>query len=208
MSPLLIFGDSWPQGSELTSDQKPYGDLLYKQIGCTEVITFAEPSASIPHLILQLNQALTQGYNNCKAVFFLSGVDRDLVWEDNTVRCLSPSAPTDVDWYAKYNSPKLSEYRVNVTLVALQLLCAKHNIDDYYIWGWDTVDLWPDVSRDRIYPKTMADEFLEGADVPRSMAKIMYLKNFRNQYIWPNHGHPNQLGHQKIADILADWIGA
>ena len=33
MSTLLIFGDSWPQGSELTITQKPYGDLLYKQNG-------------------------------------------------------------------------------------------------------------------------------------------------------------------------------
>jgi lysophospholipase L1-like esterase len=206
MSTLLIFGDSWPHGSELTDTQKPYGDLLYKQIGCTDVITFAEPSTSIPHLILQLNRALSQGLNNCKAVFFLSGVDRDVVWEGDTIRCLSPAAPTDADWYVKYNSPKLSEYRVNVTLIALQLLCAKHNIEDYYIWGWDTVDLWPDINLEKIYPRTIADEFLEGADIPPLMAKIMYLKNSRNPYIWPNMGHPNQLGHQRIADILTEWI--
>ena len=206
MSTLLIFGDSWPQGSELTGTQKPYGDLLYKQIGCTDVITFAEPSASIPHLILQLNQALAQGLSNCKAVFFLSGVDRDLMWEDNTVRCISPAVPADVDWYAKYNSPKLSEYRVNVTVIALQLLCAKHCIEDYYIWGWDTVDLWPEVNLKKIYPNTMADEFLGMADTPPATTKIIYLKNSCNPYIWPNQGQPNQLGHHKIADILTKWM--
>ena len=206
MSTLLIFGDSWPQGSELTGTQKPYGDLLYKQIGCTDVITFAEPSTSIPHLILQLNQALAQGFSNCKAVFFLSGVDRDLMWEDHTVRCISPAVPADVDWYVKYNSPELSQYRVNVTLIALQLLCAKHNIEDYYIWGWDTVDLWPEVNLKKIYPNTMADEFLGMVDTPPATTKIIYLTNSSNPYIWPNQGHPNQLGHQKIADILTKWM--
>lgn len=205
MKPLLIFGDSWPHGAELKQNELTYGELLAVALE-QSLCNFSQPSTSIPHLILQLRDAISQGHRDCAAVFFLSGVDRDLVWENNTIRSLSPAAPSDADWYAKYNSPELSQYRVNVTLIALQLLCAKHNIDDHYIWGWDTVELWPDVDLKKIYPRTIAEEFLTGFEVPSSMAKIMYLKNSHNPYIWPNQGHPNQLGHQRIADLLQEWI--
>jgi hypothetical protein len=206
MSTLLIFGDSWPYGSELTPDEQPYGNLLYQRVGCDNVKLFAQPSTSIPHLILQLRNAIAQGISGTKAVFFLTGIDRDLVWEEHCTRELSPTNPDNIDWYAKYNSPELSQYRVNVTLIALQSMCAKYSIDDYYVWGWDRVDLWPEVDTTKFYANTVADEFLGQADVPHTFSKINHLKNSKNQYIWPNLGHPNQLGHQRIADMLAEWI--
>ena len=204
MTPLLIFGDSWPYGAELKQNELAYGDLIAAHLGQT-CCNFSQPSTSIPHLLLQLRTAIDQGHGDCTAVFFLTGVDRDLVWYYGNTRELNPTQPSDVDWYAKYNSPELTAYRVNTTLIALQAMCAKYNIRDYYIWGWDQVDLWPEVDTDRMHQQTVADVFLEDKNVPQS-SKIMHLKNSRNQYIWPNLGHPNQLGHQRIADLLQEWI--
>lgn len=205
MKSLLIFGDSWPFGAELSQDELTYGDLLAAQRSLT-LYNFSQPSTSIPHLLLQFRAAIAQGHCNTQAVFFLTGVDRDLVWHQGRTRELNPTHPEDVDWYAKYNSPELSEYRVNTTLIALQSLCRKYNIDDYYIWGWDSVLLWSEVDSAKIYKDCIADVFLEGAILPSAVSKINYLKNSQNRFIWPNSGHPNQLGHQRIADLLHHWI--
>lgn len=202
---MLIFGDSWPFGSELSQNELSYGQLLAEKLG-HNLALFAQPSTSIPHLILQLRNAIAQGHRDCIAVFFLTGVDRDLLWDQGKTRELNPTHPEDLDWYSRYNSPELSTYRVNTTLVSLQAICAKYNITDYYIWGWDNVDLWKEVDQTRVYKDTVADVFLEGANIPAGTNKIMYLKNSKNRYIWPNSGHPNQLGHQRIADLLQEWI--
>lgn len=202
---LLIFGDSWPFGAELKQNELAYGELLSVRLD-QPLCNFSQPSTSIPHLLLQLRTALDQAHSDCTAVFFLTGVDRDLVWHHGRTRELNPTRLEDVDWYAKYNSPELTAYRVNTTLIALQTMCAKRNIRDYYVWGWDQVGLWPEVDTARIFKQTVADVFLEGIPVPRGISKIMHLKNSKNQYIWPNSGHPNQLGHQRIADLLQEWI--
>lgn len=202
---MLIFGDSWPSGSELAPTELPYGTLLANQLAC-ESTTFAQLSSSIPHLVLQLRLAIAQGFCNTRAIFFLTGVDRDLIWDNSLPKELNPASPADVNWYAKYNSHELTTYRVNTTLIALQSMCAKYNIEDYYIWGWDRVDLWDEVDRTKIYKDTVADVFLEGANIPVGATKIVYLKNSKNRFIWPNSGHPNQLGHQRIADLLQEWI--
>lgn len=202
---LLIFGDSWPYGAELEQRDLVYGELLASRLE-QSCCNLSQPSTSIPHLLLQLRTALDQGHRDCIAIFFLTGVDRDLVWHHGKPRELNPAQLADVDWYAKYNSPELTAYRVNTTLIALQAMCAKYNIRDYYIWGWDQVDLWPEVNADRIHKQTVADVFLEGEIAPPGVSKIIHLKNSRNQYIWPNLGHPNQLGHQHIADLLQEWV--
>ena len=209
MPSLLIFGDSWPSGQELSPNEKPYGDLLYSRIGCDSVKTFSKPATSIPHLILQLNAALEQLKQEIvgsKAVFFLTGVDRELIWVDSKPKELCPSAPQDVQWYTHYNSPELTQYRINVTLVALQSICKKYNIDDYYIWGWDTVELWSSVDTSKFYPNTVADEFVSNIALPADTNKLFYISNTKNPYIWPKMCHPNQHGHQLIADILEKWI--
>lgn len=205
MTPLLFFGDSWPYGAELKQNELAYGELMAAHLEHT-CCNFSQPSTSIPHLLLQLRTAIDQAHSDCTAVFFLTGVDRDLVWHHGSTQELNPTNPVDVDWYAKYNSPELTAYRVNTTLIALQTMCAKYKIRDYYVWGWDQVELWPEVNTDRIYKQTVADVFLEGETVAQGGSKIMHLKNSRNQYIWPNSGHPNQLGHQRIADLLQEWI--
>jgi len=205
MKSLLIFGDSWPYGAELNQNELAYGELMAALLGQT-CCNFSQPSTSIPHLLLQLRSALDQGHSDCTAMFFLTGVDRDLVWNHGRTRELNPASPGDADWYTKYNSPELSAYRVNTTLFALQALCAKYNIHDYYVWGWDRVDLWPEIDQTKIYKDTIADVFLEGAEVLNGASQVVHLKNSKNQFVWPNLGHPNQLGHQKIADILTEWI--
>jgi hypothetical protein len=209
MPALLIFGDSWPSGEELVPGEQPYGELLYSRIGCDCIKPFSVPATSIPHLVLQLNSALEQDVAGSKAVFFLTGVDRDLIWVNNKPKELCPSVSDDAQWYATYNSPELTQYRINTTLIALQSICKKYDIEDYYIWGWDTVELWPSVDSSKFYHNTIADEFISNTKLPAALPanfhKFSYISN-NTPYIRPKMCHPNQLGHQLIADILAKWI--
>lgn len=218
---LVICGDSWPNGAELQAHEQCYGQLLKNQFNCSNYLNTAADSSSIPHLVIQLQQFL-ELYNQPKSiwtgpvvvVFFLTGVDRDMMWSCtraiNTgslktdpppyptprIIHLNPNDSLHVDWYAEYQSKQLSNYRANTTLLALQGMCKYHGFHDYYIWGWNRVNLWPEIDQSKFYPKMIFEEF--GI---KSFDEVKY-----NQYIVKNGSHPNQLGHEKIAEILAHWI--
>ena len=51
---LVICGDSWPNGAELQTYEKCYGQLLREQWKCQNYLNTAVDASSIPHLILQL----------------------------------------------------------------------------------------------------------------------------------------------------------
>jgi hypothetical protein len=226
---LLGFGDSWPNGAELAEGQKNYIQLLGDKLNLpwTRWYNFSQPGTSIPHLVLQLQSAIIHAAENridlsdSVAVFFLTNPARDLVWSSmDTFQPihLNPRNPESKTWYKYFNTFQLEQYRVNTTLLSLQQMCQHHEITDYYIWGWETVDLWSEVNQTRFVggDLTLAEVFLgqrreEILQVSDEVAIaedriITYLHDSGNQYVWPNHNHPNQLGHVKIADYLYDFI--
>ena len=218
---LISFGDSWAQGSELLPKEKTFGELLSEQLGCIEFSNYAVPASSINHLIIQLkshlHRLLAMGLDpsDWMAIFFLTdhnrgatahngqwifqnaaggfgelAVDRQLVDQVNTA-------------YWKYiHSPELSTLTANSTILALQRICQTHGIDDYYVAGWQTLDLWPEVDVDKFYQggKVSCGRLIGmQSDIPSSYV------NRQNLNQSPG-GHPNQLGHQIIADSLYKWI--
>jgi hypothetical protein len=222
MQKLLIFGDSWPYGSELSPNQRNFGELVSSKLDIP-MMNWSATSTSIPHLILQLRDAVTPGAQQrlkkfdpagSDAVFFLTSPDRDVMWENgsNKELHLNPSHPNDVDvrWYSKFWTPELSSFRVNTSLLAIEKFCEKHEIRDHYIWGWDTVDLWPEIDRSKFWRNgadTVLDLFREH-DKIKFNNLLDYINNKSNRFIYPNLGHPNQLGHQLIADELVSWLGS
>jgi len=137
----LTFGDSWPFGAELKETEKPFPKCL-ADMGGIQYKNFSRPSTSIPHLILQLQQAkefLGEKIRGSVALFFLTSPDRDLIWDQNTPKelHLNPSHPNDdaVLWYSKYHTEELAKFRVNTTLLALMKYCECHGIVDRYVWG-------------------------------------------------------------------------
>lgn len=216
---LLIFGDSWPQGSELRSNQTPFGELLARALG-VPVMNFSLPSTSIPHLLLQLRQCIG-GTDRQKifeisgsdAVFFLTSPDRDLMWSQNGVKELhvNPMHPDDFDvrWYSQFHTPQLAEFRVNTTLLALQYVCACHGIRDHYIWGWERINLWDEINLNKFWrggKSTILDLFAENDPIKFNGYLNDYANNKANRFIYPNSGHPNQRGHHLIAKELQSWL--
>jgi len=91
--------------------------------------------------------------------------------------------------YWKYiYSPELSDVTTNNTIIALQTMCRHYRIKDYYVAGWQLVNFWPTVDTTKIYKNGIVNcmDLIKGHKA--------------------EGGHPNQQGHQLIADALYEWI--
>ena len=217
-SQLLIFGDSWPHGDELQDHEKAYGKLLAQQLGIHSVKNYSTPGTGLSHMILQLRTALKENQSigsNKIAVFFLSGQERFMCYHNNQILHLTSTGPrinpendaADIQqlnnlYYKYFYTDQMRDFFMNTNVIALQAICRRHGIQDYYIAGWQQFDFWPEVDVSKIYDEGRTScgdllnmEFRDGYGV------VHY-----NPYISPNQSHPNQLGHQIIADTLFEWI--
>jgi len=226
---LLIFGDSWAYGAELDPDLRlkdNYGAQLGTMLGVDSVENLAESGSAISHLQLQFNNAITKFCDDIDkqrskftAVFFLTGQQRHLFFdEDGEFGCLSPRGPSirpcqqtrrDLfykinEYYYKYiQSDQADTVSLNTNLLALQTRCKYYGIDDYYISGWEPLDLWPEVDSTKIWAqgqKHCVDLF----GVTKNGADMLDFE--RNEYIRPHGTHPNKQGHELIAQTLYNFI--
>tara|TARA_R110001592_G_scaffold102302_1_gene288930 strand:+ start:156 stop:797 length:642 start_codon:yes stop_codon:yes gene_type:complete len=203
---LVTFGDSWPQGSELLPNEKTFGELIANQLGCNQFKNYAHPASSINHLPVQLKsflQMLSDSHiadpRDCIAIFFLTDPSRNMVGDKNGLWMFQNpsggfSGPTqdkpltniiNTNYWKYFYSDKLLDITNNTTIIALQTMCAIYKINDYYVTGWQSVDFWNEVDQTKIYSKTCKDIVQDNK---------------------ASGGHPNQQGHQLIADALYEWI--
>jgi hypothetical protein len=204
---LLGFGDSWSWGAGLESNEKPYIQLLAEKFQ-VPYYNFAVGSSSIPHLILQFQKFIDSVYfpqNNYHAVFFLTAKERTFVYDqDKTVRHISAG---DQHYYHRYYNNELGDFNLNITILALQRLCSLYNIKDYYVQGWQINSLWTTVNHTKFWDQGRSAITKLFHNDPGHIELIKLLDMDGKN---PNFGeidrHPNQLGHAKIAEALAEWI--
>jgi len=221
---LIVFGDSWVRGSELKENEKSFGQLVAERLSLN-YSNYAQPASSITHLVVQLKDFLkkltdcNENPNEWIAIFFLTGKERHLSWLNNDWTFHTPNGGfanrggstsqeahelTKV-YYKYFFSEAQTDLYINTSLITAQSICQQYKIQDYYIAGWQTFDLWPEVNCNKIYQSGLA-----------TCADILKLKQYnsfnkinldnKNPYIYPNKSHPNQQGHQLIADRLVEWI--
>jgi len=213
---LLGFGDSWTHGDDLDlSYEKTYMQLLGEQFGI-ECRNLSKPSTSIPHLIVQLREFVeTQYYprNQYHAVFFLSAQERTFLYddEDNHIVNVSPTSAKDSErqdsYYRSIYNPPLGTFNLNVSILALQQICSAYNIKDYYVAGWQEINLWRQVDQTKFFNhgRPVTTVFTED----NTFKQLNELRDENNMYITHAHrpsGHPNRQGHAKIAQALGQWI--
>lgn len=204
MKTLLTFGDSWPKGVELQANEKPYGHWLSELLGCDSWQNFAIGGTSLEDLVLQLSKYLEQhsASDQATAVFFLTNPVRSVYFQGN-LHFRPITVPEVQEQWLHFQ-----EYvwlRASINVAALQQACRVHGIDDYYFSGWIKYDQWfPIVDTAKIWQQaqeTAIDWF--GADAVSGE----FIERIRhNQYVKPNLMHPNERGHQLIAEKLAHWI--
>lgn len=215
---LLGFGDSWPSGADLAPpDEKNYLTQLAEHFGI-DSINFSRGGSSIPHLILQINEFIKTQYcpnNRYHAVFFLTTKERTFVYNNDRIVEFSPGYVNDnntdnvrVESYYKHiYDDQLGTFNLNITVLALQQICATYGIKDYYTAGWQEIELWPTINRTKFFADGKPITTIFTADNKFRSLKDLIIES--NPYVvHPNcpPGHPNQQGHAKIAQALANWI--
>jgi len=206
---FFVFGDSWPNGDELTypvdaGGGKTFGNLVAARL-CYEFFNYSESSTSVPHLILQLQQAVK--VDNCgendTALFFLTSPSRDLVLHNNNGKCtpgeLHPHNPQCSWWYKKGHSKYMEEFRTNTTILSLLSMCEYYQISPKFVWGWDKTNLWPEIDSSVFYHKSCAEMF------DKNYTNFIDLRQ-NSIYFTSTASHPNQLGHECIAENLTKWL--
>jgi lysophospholipase L1-like esterase len=220
---LLSFGDSWAYGAELPDanrEQLNFTGKLADLLQLNQVKNFSEVGSSISHLQIQLRNAIADcqhqiGQCTTIAVFFLTGQERFLFFDHrgdfaNLTASGYIARPLQYDLRSQFDSIYSFYYKnihstatdiitLNTNLLALQAICQHHNIQDYYISGWEKLDLWPEVNTNRIYA--------HGQQHCGDVLKLDdHLKN--DQYIVPGGTHPNAAGHELIAQTLFGMINS
>lgn len=222
---LAVLGDSWTEGSELPSDTKSqlcYGGQLGRMLNSDTVINYGEPGGSIQHLQLQLshliNSYLISGSLPVIAVFFITGQNRYMFFDQrNEVVNLTPSGPSVrpaqmarrefLDtvhgfYYQHMQSTTGDNFLLNTNILALQARCRHWEIEDWYISGWQPLDLWPEVDCGRIYGQgqTHCAELLGLTDHTGQLCFD------HNPNIVDQGTHPNPQGHAVIAQAVYNMI--
>lgn len=226
---LLTLGDSWPKGGELKKElgQVPYGVLLKNQLGFDQLYNYGSSGSSNEDMLFQLQDYLKQQWNKTDhtvAVFHLTNPARTAYFPRFTSLDVNSKErehwPTDAksfvqDFALHFHNDHHELMRSSATVTALQMWCQMHGIDDYYFSGWIKYPKWlPGVNTEKIWQagnETAADWFGAGdswitAKKSSYLFRELLLGKIDNIYIHPNVAHPNQLGHQLIADKLAAWI--
>lgn len=205
MKHLITLGDSWPEGAELGNGRR-YGELLHEQMEFDEFYNYGSGGASNEDMLYQLQRYLKDRWNpnvDATAIFFLTNPARSahwprfMSWESNDARMK--------EMYVHFNRREHEVMRNSVAVTALQTWCNRHNIKNYFFAGWVRYPEWlPGVDTSRIWAggnETAADWF--GA-TDHNGEHLLNVGD--NPYIRPNYAHPNQLGHDLIAEKLRNWI--
>lgn len=204
---MLTFGDSWPAGVELQSNEIPFGQCLANLLNC-EFQNCSVGATPIEHMVIQLDQYLKTSYRTTDkicAIFFITNYNRTLVWNEKGVHGIFPWANDSNElariYFKYFQFNDLDKFRANMAILALQKICSDHNIDDRYIVGWRTPGFdYSGINCTKFYPK-MASELM-GITGDEEFS----FQHRNNPYVYPNNCHPNQLGHKLIANNLYEWI--
>lgn len=203
---LITFGDSWPAGAEL-GDGRRYGEILSQDYNFDEFYNYGSGGASVEDMLFQFQQHLATVHkpeHQVTALFFLTNPGRTVQWP----RFMSKEGDDEnfkrvvLHLFSKENE----QMRINSAVSALQFWCQNLGFRDWYFAGWNRYENWlPGVNLDKIWAQgreTAADWFGAAKHNGEHLLDVG-----DNPYIRPNFCHPNQLGHQLIADKLAPWMG-
>jgi len=208
---IIGFGDSWAYGVGLDfSREKNYLSLLGQACNAP-VENYSVPSSSVDHMLIQFRNFIDQSYNpenKYQAVFFVTAKERLLYFDDETQQIVNTS-PCSADiteqssgYYRCYNY-QLGDFNINRNILAIQQLCKVYNVQDLWIPGWQQLDLWPAANRTKFVNNCQPITTLFSSN--SEFYSLIDLMNSNCKYLDVT-GHPNQQGHQTIADVLVKHI--
>jgi hypothetical protein len=209
---VVVFGDSWPAGEELKPGEKTFGEIIANHYN-SKFYNYAQVCTSIEHMLLQADDFLKNKTQIIKqttcAVFFLTDIARSIFWDSNKqIKSIRVIGDVNKYYYKQIYSEELATFKANQALLAVQRMCQVYDLHDFYIVGWTKFPmLLSGTDLNKVYEQgnsTCLDMFKVYDNDPTDDPNFMYYDY--NHYIRPNQCHPNQLGHQTIANNLIKWI--
>jgi len=212
---LAVFGCSWTVGTGVSATDT-FGARLADKLSITNFNNLGIEGSSNSRSVLQLLDYIKRtdiSVENSIAVFLITSPARECViphpYENRPTPIIDLiSGPTDKvtrSWIKHFASTSNTNFNLHKNILSMQAICRQHNIRDYYIVGWDqlVIDLLidaklPGVDTTKIYHKSCTQLF--GYENLRDFAKRP-----PNQHV-RMCGHPNELGHELIAQTLYNWI--
>ena len=209
MKKLVVFGDSWPAGAELTDpSQYCFPTLIGNVLGLV-IDNQSQPATSADQAVLRfLNYDLT----DCGVLFCFTSYARYVMFEEEQEFEIHPRNKdlASLNYYTQIYSDKLGKFNFLKNILVVQGVCKSSNIPVYCVTNWNDVPEHSSIDPTIFYKKSLF-EMLGMINVTTESGNNSNFGQqiFSNkQYIRPNIGHPNIAGHKLIAEELASWINS
>jgi len=222
---IVSFGDSWTFGSELDRpNEQNWTHGVGQQLNA-ETLNLSCPASGIGHLCVQLFQFIkqSQNYADYKKIFMvgLSGTTRYLSYSNrlNEFINITPEAnyrtgdihrsgrPPEVvrefgnlsgELYRLVECTEYNQFLMNQTLLLFQQYCKNNDINVIFFSYFDYLAADSTlVDTSIIYPESLTKTL---AGIEYSIPEIRH-----NQYFQDKLFHPNQSGHNRIAQTLLEF---
>lgn len=223
---LVAFGDSWTFGSELDKPQlDAWPQLVANKMGA-KLLNLGTPASSIGHLSVQLFNFLDQypTYEKYKTIFMVGltaqsrylsysnasnefvNITTEAVYSTSDIKPTG-EPPEDIGHlsgvkelhYRLVDHPNYSEFLAAQTIFLFQQVANNYCIDTLFFSYFDKINLqkYSFINQHFILPTTITNT-LTGQEY-----KIPDIRD--NVYFKNKLFHPNEQGHQAIADLLLDF---
>ena len=219
MTSLAVFGCSWAVGFGV-AETDSWGARLSAKLSITNFTNLGINGSSNSRSVLQLLDYVKRtdiDIENSIAVFLITTPARECILLDKLRQPVDTTKSIfDVDdldgftvvdlrsgqtdelsqnYVKHFTSISTLNFNLHKNVLSMQAICRQYKIQDYYIVGWSDLDLnLPGIDTDKIYHKSCSQLF-----------GFKNLTDFSNQYL-RICGHPNELGHELIAQTLHTWI--
>lgn len=223
MKTLVALGDSWTYGSELDDRNLAWPYLLANRIGCDQVVNLGKEASSIYHLPLQIAAFESMGISD--AVFAVGITDEARVMMWNT-KAGDWHKLTGVPELAK--NPELTSYMKEFATSVDTFAFREYNLGITLTWmqnyfvskGYRYVMFKQFNNLETRFFDSMLDKtkiHRNGVSILADLADYIPAVNFgpygdawsfydvltNNKYFQGKIAHPNELGHEKIAELIA-----
>ena len=201
---LLVFGDSWPAGAELTHPETecfPY--VIAQQLGL-KLKNYSCSSTSTEQALHRLLNDVDD-WDNSIVLFCLTGISRSMIIRNKHTVELHPLMSTPVtDAYYKYiQTDELDEFNRLRNVLATQQVCLQKKSRCLFVSNFNPLPTHPMIDLTNFYPKTLT----EILNLTKTSDKEFWTNHDLNSdYVKPSVAHPNALGHMHIGSVLGNWI--
>jgi hypothetical protein len=206
MSKLVVFGDSWPAGGELSDRTLAFPYLLSTQLGL-ELDQFATDGSSQPYDVYRFIRWLehpSTDRKNSLVLFCFTGKDRSWFFKNGLIQEIHPAVNNPVidAYYRHIYSPELANAETLKNILLVQSLALYWGVTVRMIMNWDDIPGSSLIDQHTMYPKSLAGVL--GGVVTSETGLTPFFNT--SKYIVPNISHPNPLGHKYIANELQGWL--